>query len=107
MWCGLWVTKYWESLLIYLNKIQGRIYDFLEKTCQKMRLKPLLKKKFYQKIAFLRRAPPQKLVYFGAEDAFRKMLGSASQKWISQKSTKGGTFGSAWDRIPKAKVIPP
>ena len=35
---------------------------------------------------FLARAPPSKLVYIGA---FRKILGSVGQKWISQKLSKG------------------
>ena len=39
---------------------------------------------FDQKIAFfLARAPPSNLVYIGAEGAFRKLLGSVGQKWIS------------------------
>ena len=33
------------------------------------------------------------LVHFGAEAAFRKILGSASQKSRSQKSTKGDPLG--------------
>ena len=40
---------------------------------------------------------PSKLVYSGA---FRKILGSVSQKWISQKVAKGGPFGSAGVQIP-------
>ena len=30
-----------------------------------------------------------KLVYIGAEGAFRKILGSVGQKWISEKVSKG------------------
>ena len=44
---------------------------------------------------------PSKLVYIGAEGAFRKILGSVGQKWISEKVSKGGLFGSAGDRIPE------
>ena len=40
---------------------------------------------------------PSKLVYIGA---FRKILGSVGQKWISEKVSKGGPFGSAGGRIP-------
>ena len=36
------------------------------------------------------RVPPSNLVYFGAKGAFRNILGSVSQKRISQNSTKGG-----------------
>ena len=39
----------------------------------------------------------KKLVYFGTECAFRIILGSVSQKLISQNSTKGA-FGSAGGR---------
>ena len=44
---------------------------------------------------------PSKLVYIGAKGAFRKILGSVGQKWISEKVSKGGPFGSAGGRIPK------
>ena len=44
---------------------------------------------------------PSNLVYIGAEGAFRKILGSVSQKWISEKVLKGGPFGSAGGRIPE------
>ena len=50
-----------------------------------------------QKIAFFDARSPSNLVYSGA---FRKTLGSVSQKWISQNSTKGEHFGSAGGRIP-------
>ena len=46
---------------------------------------------------------PSKLVYIGAEDAFRKILGSVGQKWISEKVSKGGPFGSAGSRIPEGE----
>ena len=44
-------------------------------------------------------APPSKVVHFGTKGAFRKTLGSVRQKGISQNSTKGGPFESAWGRI--------
>ena len=44
---------------------------------------------------------PSKLVYIGAKGAFRKILGSVGQKWISDKVSKGGPFGSAGGRIPE------
>ena len=59
---------------------------------------------------FLARAPPPNLVYIGAKGAFRKILGSVGQKWISEKVSKGGPFGSAGGRIPeggKGSVRPP
>ena len=42
---------------------------------------------------FSARAPPSKLVNIGAKGAFRKILGSVSQKWISQNSTNGDPLG--------------
>ena len=52
---------------------------------------------FYQKIAFFWHAlsPPLKLVYIGAQGAFRKHLGSVCQTWISQNISKGGACWSA------------
>ena len=46
-------------------------------------------------------ARSSKLVYIGAEGAFRKILGSVGQKWISEKVSKGGPFGSAGGCIPE------
>ena len=43
------------------------------------------------------------LVYIGAKGAFRKILGSVGQKWISEKVSKGGPFGSAGGRIPEGR----
>ena len=44
---------------------------------------------------------PSKLVYIGAKGAFRKILRSVGQKWISEKVSKGGPFRSAGGRIPE------
>ena len=44
---------------------------------------------------------PSKIAYIGAEGAFRKILGSVGQKWISEKVSKGGPFGSAGGQIPE------
>ena len=54
---------------------------------------------FYKKLRFLGARSPLKLVYNGIQGAFRKIFGSACQKSISQKSTKGRFFGSAGGRI--------
>ena len=43
---------------------------------------------------------PSKIAFIGAKGAFRKILGSVSQKWNSEKVSKGGPFGSAGDQIP-------
>ena len=50
---------------------------------------------------------PSKLVYIGAKGAFRKILGSVGQKWISEKVSKGGPFGSAGGRIPEGRGVRP
>ena len=47
------------------------------------------------------------LVYIGAEGVFRKNLGSVGQKWISEKVSKGGPFGSAGGQIPEEKASAP
>ena len=61
----------------------------LKKTVKKAVIWPLFEK-FRQKIAFfLARAPPQSYYIFG------KILGSVGQKYISEKVSKGGPFGSA------------
>ena len=44
---------------------------------------------------------PSKIAYIGAKGAFRKILGSVGQKWISEKVSKGGPFGSAGGQIPE------
>ena len=41
------------------------------------------------------------LVFIGAKGALRKILVSVGQKWISEKVSKGGPFGSAGGRIPE------
>ena len=50
---------------------------------------------------------PSKLVYIGAKGAFRKILGSVGQQWISEKVSKGGPFGSAGGRIPEGEASAP
>ena len=50
---------------------------------------------------------PSKLVGIGAKGAFRKILGSVGQKWISEKVSKGGPFGSAGGRIPERGGVRP
>ena len=45
-------------------------------------------------------------LYIGAKGAFRKILGSVGQKWVSEKVSKGdgrgsNPFGSAGGRIPE------
>ena len=42
-----------------------------------------------------------KLVYIGAQGAFRKILGSVGQKWVFEKLSKGGPFGSSGGRNPE------
>ena len=81
--------------------------QIFEKTVKKAVFGHFLKN-FDKKIAFFFGArSPSKLVYVGAKGAFRKILGSVGQKWISEKVSKGGPFGSAGGRIPKGKGVRP
>ena len=50
---------------------------------------------------------PSKIAYIGAKGAFRKILGSVGQKWISEKVSKGGPFGSAGGQIPEGEGVRP
>ena len=50
---------------------------------------------------------PSKLVHIGAKGAFRKILGSVGQKWISEKVPKGGPFGLTGGRIPEREGVRP
>ena len=62
--------------------------------------------KFWQQVRFFFGArSPSKLVPIGANGAFRKILGSFGQKWISEKVSKGGPFGSAGGRIPEERGV--
>ena len=36
---------------------------------------------------------PSKIAYIGAKGAFRKILGSVGQKWISEKYQRGDPLG--------------
>ena len=65
---------------------------------QKQAKKALFGNFLPKKSLFFRRALPLKL----SVDWSRKNLGSISQNWISQNSSKGGPFGSAGGRIPKS-----
>ena len=72
----------------WLNFLHRR--QIFEKIVKKVVFGHFLKN-FDKKIAFFFGAgSPSKLVYIGAEGAFRKILGSVGQKWISEKVSKGG-----------------
>ena len=90
--------------------LENLVYFFLGRTnyfeLSQITIKTLFRPNFLKvlektpKIAFFSaRAPPSKLVYIGGKYAFRKKLGPASQRLISQNSTKGGLFESAEGRI--------
>ena len=66
-----------------------------------------LKKILTKNSVFFGARSPSKLVYIGAKGAFRKILGSVCEKWISEKVSKGGPFGSAGGRIPEGGRPPP
>ena len=54
-----------------------------------------------KKLRFFGARSTSRLVYIGAQGALRKILGSVGRKWISEKLSKGGPFGSAGGRIPE------
>ena len=64
--------------------------QILKKNSQKSRFWALFAKILTKKSRFFGAGSPSKLVYIGAEGAFRKILGSVCQKWISEKVSKGG-----------------
>ena len=110
---GSRIFSRWSILTTFFFRLTKMIFRsspkalkrrFLGKFLKKQVKKPFLgifwKTSTNKKIAFfLARAPLSKLVYFGAEGAFRKSLGSVGQQWISRKVPKGGPFGSAGGRI--------
>ena len=86
-------------VLVYLShrggsRIFSRQANFW-KNSQKSHFWALFEK-FWQKnrVIFGARSH-SKLVYIGAKGAFRKILWSGGQKWISEKVSKGGNLSSA------------
>ena len=75
--------------------------QIFEKTVKKAVFGHFLKN-FDKKMRFFFGArSPSQIASIGAEGAFRKILGSVGQKWISEKVSKGGPFGSAGGQIPE------
>ena len=83
--------------------------SFWKKNSQKSRFWALFKTFWQKKLRFFGARSPSTLVFIGAKGAFRKILGSVGQKWISEKVSKGGPLGSAGGRIPEGGVrhLPP
>ena len=75
-----------------LAKFSAPQANFFEKT---------VKKAVFGHLRFFGACSPSKIAYIGAKGAFRKILGSVGQKWISEKVSKGGPFGSAGGQIPE------
>ena len=80
--------------------------QIFEKTVKKAVFGHFLKN-FDKKMRFFGARSPSKIASIGAEGAFRKILGSVGQKWISEKESKGGPFGSAGGQIPEGGGRPP
>ena len=83
-----------------------------KKTVKKSRFWALFEKFWQKNRVFFGARSPSKLEYIDAKSAFRKVLGSVGQKWISEKVSKGGPFGSAGGWIPEEggnvrKTAPP
>ena len=53
-------------------------------------------KSLTKKLGFFGARFPLKISMFGAEATLRKIVGPASQKWISQNSTKGTFWVGMW-----------
>ena len=93
--------------LFWQNFLRRR--QIFEKNSQKSRFWALFEKFWQKNSVFFGARSPSKVVYIGAKGAFRKILGSVGQKWISEKVSKGGPFGPAGGRIPEegASAPPP
>ena len=76
---------------IFEKTVKKAVFEHFEKCWQKNRV-------------FFGARSPSKLIYVGA---LRKILGSVGQKWISEKVSKGGSFGSAESRIPEGGSVRP
>ena len=87
--CSTPQTKFWKNYMPKKTYL-GAFSKFWTKNC-----------------VFSARALPSNLVYIDAKGASKKILGSVSQKWRPQNSTKGGRFRWAWDRIPEKKCARP
>ena len=73
--------------LFWLNFLRCR--QIFEKTVKKAVFGHFLKNFDKKKSRFFGARSPSKLVYIGAAGAFRKVLGSVGQKWISEKVSRG------------------
>ena len=94
-----------QSTVLRLFVLRRR--QIFKKTVKKAVFGHFLKNFDKKKCVFFGARSPSKLVYIGAEGAFRKILGSVRQKWISEKVSKGGPFGSAGGRIPEGGASAP
>ena len=83
-----------------------RRMQIFEKTVKKAVFGHFLKN-FDKKMCFFGARSPSQIASIGAKGAFRKILGSVDQKWISEKVSKGGPFGSAGGQIPEGGRLPP
>ena len=91
----------------YFGKIFCAAGKFLKKQSKKPFLNTFWKILTKKSRFFFGARSPSKLVYIGAKGAFKKILGSVGQKWISEKVSKGGPFGSAGGRISEGGGRPP
>ena len=95
----------------YAFRKYGKIFcaagKLLKKQSKKAVFGHFLKNFDKKNCVFFGARSPSKLVYIGLEGAFRTILGSVGQKWISEKVSKGGPFGSAGGRIAEERTVPP
>ena len=86
-----------NDFLSFPNKLKtlvGLIGKKIGKNCRQIKMKTGYERgfvhfleNFSNKLCSFWCALPSKIVKFGAKGSFRKVLGSVSQKWISQNST--------------------
>ena len=77
--------------LFWLNFLRRR--HIFEKTVKEAVFGHFLKKFDKKNRVFFGARSPSKLVCIGAQGAFRKILGSVCQKWISEKVSKRDPLG--------------
>ena len=85
-----------------LAKFSGRRQNVEKKTRQKRRsFLDIFWKILTKELRFFGARCPLKLVYIGAEGAFKNFFKVRPQEWILENSRQGGPFGSGGGRIPE------
>ena len=101
--------KFWRPFFLGRSNWFFELFrrQVFEKTVKKNVFGHFLKNFDKKNRVFFGARSPSKLIYIGAQGAFRKYLGTVGQKWICEKLSKGGPFGSAGGRIPEQRASAP